>query len=261
MAYRPSGVLPAPDPVPFAAPEAAPEPAPESGPRWRRVLADLTRWLAHGEIPPGGRLPTEAELAARFGVHRLTVRQALGELARAGAIRTVHGRGSYVAEPPYRFRIVADAPSIVAQMRELGREVTQHLVAHAVVPHADAPDGSALPTGDLLRLDTVMAVDGTPWSLDSTWLPHERFAGIPAVWTARTSLTALLQAAYGVRVRRAWRRYSAEPAGPRDAEVLTVPLGVPLLVLAGANRDEAGSEVVVAVRRTRGDRIEYVVDL
>jgi GntR family transcriptional regulator len=232
-----------------------------AGPRWRRVLADITDWLADGEIPPGGRLPTEAELAARFGVHRLTVRQALGELARAGTIRTVHGRGSYVAEPPYRFRIESHAPSIVAQMREQGREITQHLVSHAVVAHEDAPDGSALPAGELLRLDTVMAVDGVPWSVDATWLPHERFAAVPAAWTDRTSLTGMLRADYGVRVRRAWRRYSAEPAGPRDAELLDVPLGVPLLVLVGANRDEAGTEIVVAVRRSRGDRIEYVVDL
>jgi GntR family transcriptional regulator len=229
------------------------------------VLADLTHLLADGEFPPGVRLPSEAELAARFGVHRLTVRQALGELARAGAIRTVHGRGSYVADPPYRFRVGSDAPSIVALMRAEGRDVTQHLVAHAVVPRADAPDGTALPDGDLLRLDTVLAVDGTPWSFNSTWLPHERFSGIPAVWTDHTSLTALLRAAYGIRVRRAWRRYSAQPASPRDAELLDVPLGFPLLVLVGANRDEAGrdtdGEVLVAARRTRGDRIEYEVDL
>jgi DNA-binding GntR family transcriptional regulator len=249
--------------APETEPEAVSEPEPDggSGPRWRRVLSDITRWLADGEIPPGGRLPSEAELAARFGVHRLTVRQALGELARAGTIRTVHGRGSYVAEPPHRFRIESDAPSIVAQMRAVGHEVTQHLMAHTTVPHDDAPDGSSLPEGELLRLDTVLAVDGTLWSLDTTWLPYTPFTGIPAVWTDRTSLTALLHAAYGVRVRRAWRRYSAEPAGPRDAEVLDVPLGMPLIVLAGANVDETGTEVVVAVRRTRGDRIEYVVDL
>lgn len=235
--------------------------AADPGPRWRRVLSDLTDWLAAGEVGPGGRLPSEAELAERFGVHRLTVRQALGELARAGTIRTVHGRGSYVAEPAYRFRVVPDAPSIVAQMREGGRSVTQHLAGHEIVAHATVPDAALLPGGDLLRLDTVMTVDGVAWSRDSTWLSHERFAGIPAVWTDRTSLTGLLEAVYGLRLRRAWRRYSAEPAGPCDAEALDVAMGAPLLVLVGVNRDEDGQAVTLATRRTRGDLIEYVVDL
>ncbi|MHA6625423.1 GntR family transcriptional regulator [Pseudonocardia sichuanensis] len=233
----------------------------EPGPRWRRVLGDLTGWLDAGEVRPGERLPSEAELAERFGVHRLTVRQALGELARTGAIRTVHGRGSYVAEPPYRFRVVPDAPSIVAQMREQGRSVTQRLVAHSVVPSTAAPDATGLPDGDLLQLDTVMCVDGAPWSRATTWLAHDRFAGIPAVWTDNTSLTGLLQAAYGLRMRRAWRRYAAEPAGPADADALDVALGVPLLVLVGANCDQDGEVTLVAARRTRGDRIEYVVEL
>lgn len=230
------------------------------GPRWRRVMADLGRWIAESGLSPGERLPTEAELGARFGVHRLTVRQALGELARTGAIRTVHGRGSYVADPPYRFQVGSEAPSIVALMREQGHTVAQRLVAHTVVTPGDAPDGAGLPEGELVRLDTVMAVDGSAWSRDVTWLAHPTFAGVPAVWTDRTSLTGLLESAYGLRLRRAWRRYSAEPAGPSDAAALGLPLGAPMLVLVGANVDAEGRTVTVVRRRTRGDRIEYVVD-
>jgi GntR family transcriptional regulator len=237
------------------------EPADAGGPRWRRVMTGLSHWLADGPRPPGQRLPTESELAERFGVHRLTVRQALAELARAGAIRTVHGRGSYVAEPPHRFRALPDTPSLVAQMREQGRTVTQELVGHAVVERSATPDAGDLPEGTLLRLDTVLAVDGVPWSRNSSWLPHDRFRGIPAVWTPQTSLTGLLQAAYGLRLRRAWRRCSAEPAGPRDAHLLDVPLGAPLLVLAGSNTDGTGAAVTLTRRRTRGDRMEYAVDL
>lgn len=230
-------------------------------PRWHQVMTELSDRIADGTHAPGERLPVESELAARFAVNRLTVRQALAELARAGTIRTVHGRGSYVADRPYRFALRATTPSIVAQMREVDRTITQELVAHAVVPRSDLPDPPALPDDRVLRLDTVMSVDGEAWSRDSTWLPADRFAGIPAVWTPQTSLTGLLLGAYGVRLRRSWRRHSAEPASPRDAAVLDVPLGTPLLVLTGANTDEHGAPLSQVHRRTRGDRIEYVVDL
>lgn len=230
-------------------------------PRWHQVMTALSDRIADGTHPPGERLPVESELAAQFAVNRLTVRQALAELARAGTIRTVHGRGSYVAERPYRFALRATTPSIVAQMREVDRTVTQHLVDHAVVPRSDLPDPPALPGEEVLRLDTVMSVDGEAWSRDTTWLPADRFAGVPAVWTPQTSLTGLLLGAYGVRLRRSWRRHSAEPASPRDAAALDVALGAPLLVLTGANTDEHGGPLSQVHRRTRGDRIEYVVDL
>ncbi|MGH3933950.1 MAG: GntR family transcriptional regulator [Pseudonocardiaceae bacterium] len=229
--------------------------------RWRQVMADLRRWIADQALPPGARLPSEAELAERFSVHRLTVRQALGELARAGVIRTVHGRGSYVADLPYRFRVLPDAPSIIAQIRAQNRVVTQELVGHSIVARADLPDPPTLPDAELLRLDTVMAVDGEIWSRNSTWLPAQRFAGIPSVWTDQTSLTAVLAGAYGLRQRRAWRRYSAEPADPDDADTLDVSLGYPLLVLVGANTDQHGEPLTQLARRARGDRIEYMITL
>lgn len=230
-------------------------------PRWHQVMTELSDRIADGSFTPGQRLPVESELAVRFSVNRLTVRQALAELARAGAIRTVHGRGSYVAERPYRFALRATTPSIVAQMREVDRTITQCLVTHALVPRSDLPDPATLPGAEVLRLDTVMSVDGEAWSRDTTWLPADRFAGVPAVWTPQTSLTGLLLGAYGVRLRRSWRRHSAEPASPQDAAVLDVALGAPLLVLTGANTDEDGAPLSQVHRRSRGDRIEYEVDL
>jgi GntR family transcriptional regulator len=231
------------------------------GPRWHQVMTELAGQIGAGGFRPGERLPVEAELAARFGVNRLTVRQALAELARAGAIRTVHGRGSFVAERPYRFRVRATAPSIVAQMRDGAHTVTQELVAHAVVERSDLPEPVTLPDARLLRLDTVMAVDGEPWSRDTTWLSAERFAGVPSVWTPQTSLTGLLAGAYGITTRRSWRRHSAEPASAADAAALGIALGTPLLVLTGANSDGDGEPLTQTHRRTRGDRIEYEIDL
>lgn len=224
-------------------------------------MDDLARWIQESELPPGDRLPAEADLALQFSVHRLTVRQALAELARAGTIRTVHGRGSFVAERPFRFRVTSDVPSIVALMRDRGMTVTQTLVGSTVVGRDDLPEPRDLADDKLLRLDTVLAVDGQPWSRASTWLSQARFGPVAAVWTPMTSLTGLLNEAYGIVVRRAWRRYSAERATAEDAAALGVAAGSPLLVQAGLNTDSGGQPLLQVVRRSRGDRLEYEVSL
>src|SRR4051794_30926438 len=65
---------------------------------WRQICGRLQTEIASGTHKPGGRLPTEADLSAQFGVNRHTVRRALEELSRNGLVRVEQGRGTFVAE-------------------------------------------------------------------------------------------------------------------------------------------------------------------
>src|SRR5690606_19264231 len=89
-----------------------------------RQLSEVLEARLIERARPGDRLPSEAELSGQFGVNRLTVRRALHELAQRGIIETVHGRGSFVARQPVRYRLSAtrDA-SFTRGMRELGHPV------------------------------------------------------------------------------------------------------------------------------------------
>ena len=55
-------------------------PAPAFSPLYKQVIVLLTRSLELGEWKPGVALPSEAELAVRFGVSQGTVRKAVDEL-------------------------------------------------------------------------------------------------------------------------------------------------------------------------------------
>ncbi|MEV4224761.1 winged helix-turn-helix domain-containing protein [Nonomuraea sp. NPDC049725] len=55
--------------------------------------------IDRGELRPGQRLPSELDLAAQYGVARMTVRRAMKELRERGLIRSVHGKGTYVQQP------------------------------------------------------------------------------------------------------------------------------------------------------------------
>jgi GntR family transcriptional regulator, arabinose operon transcriptional repressor len=70
----------------------------------RRIADVLRAEIEAGAHPPGARLPAEPALAARFGVSRGTLRQALQNLARAGLVEAVPGRGTFVAHGSPRRR-------------------------------------------------------------------------------------------------------------------------------------------------------------
>ncbi|MFI0089039.1 GntR family transcriptional regulator [Streptomyces bobili] len=52
-----------------------------------------------GALRPGARLPSERVLAQEYGVAYLTVRRAAQVLRERGLVETVHGRGTFVADP------------------------------------------------------------------------------------------------------------------------------------------------------------------
>lgn len=67
-----------------------------------QVVTELLRAVARGEHPPGSRLPSEAELAAKANVSRLTLREAVKVLRDKGVLRVEQGRGTFV-NPPARW--------------------------------------------------------------------------------------------------------------------------------------------------------------
>ncbi|WFB09205.1 winged helix-turn-helix domain-containing protein [Streptomyces sp. LX-29] len=66
---------------------------------WQRVADDLERRIRAGEIPPGGRLENERELADVYSVSAGTVRRAVRELRERGLVVTLPAKGSYVVDP------------------------------------------------------------------------------------------------------------------------------------------------------------------
>ncbi len=127
-----------------------------------KVSADLRHALSQGVYAPKDRLPTEAELAERYGVSRPTVRAALRELEALSLVRTQHGVGTFVCDRPAiragleRMDSISD--SIRAQGREPGMEY-QSRVVRPLLP--DELEKMRMPAGgEALELRRSVLADG-----------------------------------------------------------------------------------------------------
>ncbi len=67
---------------------------------WSQVAADIRADIDASRLMPGDKLPGELELAAQYGVARLTVRHAVADLVDDGYVVVLRGRGTFVAERP-----------------------------------------------------------------------------------------------------------------------------------------------------------------
>src|SRR4051794_24864357 len=97
-----------------------------TAPRYRQIAEHLRTLIDDGR--PGDRLPSDAELCARFGVSRMTARQAVDLLLAEHLVVRQRGLGTFVAERPVP-RLLGSPLSFTASMRRRGRTVSSRLLA------------------------------------------------------------------------------------------------------------------------------------
>lgn len=68
-----------------------------SVPMYVQIADELARDIAQGKYPPSARLPSEADLVEQFAVSRVTVRQAIDQLCRQGAVTRKQGKGTFAS--------------------------------------------------------------------------------------------------------------------------------------------------------------------
>lgn len=84
-------------------------------PLYVQVAESLRSRIISGDLPPGSRLPSEAELAASLGINHLTLRKSLRILSEQKLISQRQGRGTFIAYPPARLLRIGLAGSHLSQ--------------------------------------------------------------------------------------------------------------------------------------------------
>jgi GntR family transcriptional regulator len=227
---------------------------PTDGPKGRALREILEALVA--ERPPGSALPSERELAERFGLARMTVRGEIERLTAEGLLYRLHGRGTFVAEP--RVAQAVTFSSFSEDMRARGLEPGS-IVRSQDATQADGFLAGVLevaPGAELLRLDRVRTADDRPMAIELAFLPTERFAGVDGVDFTDASLFEVLAGRFGVRLRDADQRVVAVPIEADDAVALEVDEGAPGLRFYTLARNDDGTPVYYATSLFPGDRYE-----
>jgi DNA-binding GntR family transcriptional regulator len=233
-------------------------------PLYERVRQSIAQTLTDGTLSPGDKLPSESRLAEEFGVNRLTVRRAIEELARAGAVESRQGSGTFVSARiirlPLSQRLSTDSlvSRLTNQIAEQGLTYEDILLRAVKLKSSDLNTTLELPLGPLWRVDNALVVNGATWMWSSSWFPRELLEDPAGNWDRVTGLYGQLNAAMG-EPRPVWRAISADAATLEDAEILGIRASSPVLVREGLTAGESGEPMLRVSRRARMDRVSYVL--
>lgn len=209
-------------------------------------VREYVRRLCHG-LPPGSAAPSERELVGRFGVARMTVRQAMDALVSEGLLERMPGRGTFVARPKgeagrlnsftdemTRRALLAESQTLLARREQAGPGVARAL---------DITEGDAVIHWKRLRRADARPMCVEDAYLNEVLLPGFLQSGIP---------TSLYDALAGRGLRPTWAEDSiaADLATDEEAAMLEIQPGAPVLRIARrAIADDKYVEVSRAVFR------------
>lgn len=224
----------------------------------------LSAGILAGDLAPGARLPEESELCERLGVSRGVVRQAMTELCYEGLIYRQRGRGTFVSAPKTAEGLISGLRGLADDAAERGQAVESKVVLLREVPAAQQVARSlGLPPGaPVIELERVRALDGEPHVLVMTYLPAALAPGLAERdLSGSASLYQILREEYRLPIVASRRRVEAAAAGPREAHLLGIKRGDPLLVLRSIGYTTGRRPLDYFIAFHRGDRSAFEVEL
>ncbi len=211
-------------------------------PLYYQLAQNMETAIRSGRLSSGSHLDNEIELARQLGVSRPTVRRAIGLLANRGLVIRRHGIGTLVV--PVRVRRPVRLSSLYDDLKESGQAPTTRLLAFETVP-APAEVASALQISRgtrALHFERLRLATAQPIALMVNFVPIALEELVNEEALKATGLYRLLRQG-GIHLRLASQTIGARSARPREARLLRVPTGAPLLTMQRISYDDAGQPV------------------
>lgn len=191
-------------------------------------LRELLRSYILHHSKAGRQLPSERDMAAHFGVARMTLRHALDALVEEGLLERIVGVGTFVARE--KLDVTLKLTSYSEEMARRGMRPSARTLAFEQIPatarlakELQVEEGQAV-----VRLRRLLLADEQPMSVDENFIPAWRVPGIldsgpPA------SLYNILGERYGLVIEWGEDTIEANAASPSIARLLQVEIGAPVL--------------------------------
>ena len=208
--------------------------SPTFQPLYLQIKSLLERSLESGEWAPAEAIPSEHDLARRFGVSQGTVRKAIQALAADNLVVRRQGKGTFVAthteekSSSFRFLRIRRNDGVDEYPGSRLLDVRRAKASAEVARRLDLKAGDGV-----ILLRRILEFGGAPVVLDDITLPAGLFRGLTKARfeTYRGSMYGFFETEFGVRILSAEEKLRAVAADRTSARLLGVATGTPLLAV------------------------------
>jgi GntR family transcriptional regulator len=230
-------------------------------PLYVQIRNALRNDIINNILLPGQKILTEDELAEKFGVSRMTVRQGIADLIDEGLIYRRHGVGTFVAQPHVERDHTRLSNFIESAKSDGINYQVRVLVAEVIPAKLRVARALSLEEGDLVaHIKSLRYVMDHPITLHDAYVPYKRYPQLLKEDLEANHLWDIFSS-YGDRVKRAFQQLEAREADEESAQLLQMCEGAPILYKERTVFLDDGTPVEFTYCYNRGDRYKLNVVL
>lgn len=220
-----------------------------------QITETLRLQIKENQLKAGENFPSERDLAERFAVSRMTVRQALRHLRQENLIYHERGVGTFVSNRKFDVH-TRNLSGFSEEMVSLGLIPSSRLVGlkretpdEQIVKDLDLDAGA-----DVFHLERLRLADDEPMAYESTFLPSALCPELDKVDLTKNSLYQVLADNYNVQMHHAAESLEAAAATKFEAKQLDIKQDAPVLVVHRVVYTESNQPIESARTTYRADR-------
>lgn len=230
-------------------------------PKYAQIMNYYITKIKNKELIEGQKLPTEDEICKLFNVSRITVRQALDEIARLGYIVRIQGKGSYIGTSKTQLQL-NKLQGFSEEMISKGLKPSTELVEIVLIT-PDSNVAEKLKIDQMVKVYSIIRIrstDNIPMAVEHSYVPFYLCNNLEEQDLTK-SMYEIFEKKYNFKVTHARQSIEAILIDKYNARLLNIePLQQALKIeRISYTNDGIPCEFVTSVYR--GDKYKFYVDL
>ncbi|MCA1604935.1 MAG: GntR family transcriptional regulator [Acidobacteria bacterium] len=224
-------------------------------PLYEQIHQTLRQMISSGEISAGSPVPSERELSEEYGVSRMTARQALRALRQDGLVYRERGIGTIVTKRKVDVH-TRNLVGFTDDMLQRGLRPSSQvkLMARESASQTTADMLGIKPGDEVFHLERLRLADGTPMAFELNYISAALCPTLDEYDLEKESLYHILERDYGIRMQRAEEVLEAARALRREASLLSIKPGAPVLCVRRIIYSDANNAIESVRTLYRADR-------
>lgn len=230
------------------------------GPRYIQIADLMRQRIARGQWPIGEQLPSLEDLVEEFGVSRVTVRQAMTQLAQAGLVSRQQGRGTFVTAVPEHRKWLNVETSLDQLAQAYRHDKPQIVNIDERLAQAPLRPEDGRPAEGYVFMRRVHSKDGRPYCVINIYLDERIFRRNPKRFRAETVIPILNDMGDG-GVAHAHQVLTIASADVEVARLLQISANAPVAEVRRVFTDSSNRVIYLGEVTYRGDFVHLDMNL